>query len=76
VTILGHIQRGGNPTARDRLLASRLACSATRAAIAGQGDRLFGIRGETVCSTPIADAVAEKKAIDPSLLELVNTLAG
>ena len=76
VTILGHIQRGGNPTARDRLLASRLASAATRAAIDGEGNLLFGIRGETICSTKIADAVAEEKMIDPSLLELVNTLAG
>ncbi|MGH7570780.1 MAG: ATP-dependent 6-phosphofructokinase [Gemmatimonadota bacterium] len=76
VTILGHIQRGGNPTVRDRVLASRLASAATRAAIEGRRDLLFGLRGQAVCATPIAEAVAENKEIDRSLLELVNTLAG
>ncbi len=76
VTILGHIQRGGNPTVRDRVLASRLASAATRAAIEGRRDLLFGLRGQEVCATPIAEAVAQIKEIDRSLLELVNTLAG
>ncbi|MGH7563422.1 MAG: ATP-dependent 6-phosphofructokinase [Gemmatimonadota bacterium] len=76
VTILGHIQRGGNPTVRDRVLASRLASAATHAAIEGRRDLLFGLRGQAVCATPIAEALAENKAIDRSLLELVNTLAG
>ncbi len=76
VTILGHIQRGGNPTVRDRVLASRLASTATRAAVEGRRDLLFGVRGQAVCATPIAEAVAERKEIDRSLLELVNMLAG
>ena len=76
VTILGHIQRGGNPTVSDRVLASRLAAAAVSAAIDGQRDLLFGVRGEVVCATPIAEAIAERKQIDRSLLELVNALAG
>lgn len=76
VTILGHIQRGGNPTVRDRVLASRLASSAARAAMEGRRNLLFGLRGQSVCATPIEEALAEERRIDRSLLELVNTLAG
>ena len=76
VTILGHIQRGGSPTARDRVLASRLTSAAVRGAIGGAGGMLFGVRGDAVRPTPIADAIAERKEIDRSLLEMVNTLAG
>jgi 6-phosphofructokinase 1 len=76
VTILGHIQRGGNPTVRDRVLASRLGMASSRAALAGKRGLLFGVRGNTVCETPFAVALAEKKEIDRTLLEMVNTLAG
>ena len=75
VTILGHIQRGGNPTVRDRVLASRLGTSAARAAAEDQRDLLFGVRGNAVCATPFADALSETKEIDRTLLEMVNTLA-
>jgi 6-phosphofructokinase 1 len=75
VTILGHIQRGGNPTVRDRVLASRLGWAAALAAMDGRGGMLFGIRGGDVRSTPIADAIAEPKEIDHALLDLVNVLA-
>jgi 6-phosphofructokinase 1 len=76
VTILGHIQRGGHPTVRDRVLASRLASRATRTAIDGRGGVLCGVRGNAVCETPIAEAIAEEKSIDRELLEMVNALAG
>jgi 6-phosphofructokinase 1 len=76
VTILGHIQRGGNPTIRDRVLASRLACAASSAAIDGRRGMLFGVRGADVRATPIVEAIAEEKQIDRSLLDMVNTLAG
>jgi 6-phosphofructokinase 1 len=76
VTILGHIQRGGNPTVRDRVLASRLACAAVQGAIDGRRGVLFGARGNGVRETPIHEAIAEKKEIDRALLDMVNTLAG
>ena len=76
VTILGHIQRGGNPTVRDRVLASRLGMAAAHAAHADKGGLLFGVRGNIVCETPFDIALAEKKKIDRTLLDMVNTLAG
>jgi 6-phosphofructokinase 1 len=75
VTILGHIQRGGNPTVRDRVLASRLACAAVRGAIDGRRGVLYGARGNEARETPIRDAIAEVKQIDETLLAMVNTLA-
>jgi 6-phosphofructokinase 1 len=76
VTILGHIQRGGNPTVRDRVLASRLATYAARAALVDKRGLLFGVRGNAVSETPFDIALAEKKEIDRTLLEMVNELAG
>jgi 6-phosphofructokinase 1 len=76
VTILGHIQRGGNPTSRDRVLASRLSTFAARAALEGKRGLLFGVRGNVVRETPLEIALAEEKQIDRTLLELVNELAG
>jgi 6-phosphofructokinase 1 len=76
VTILGHIQRGGHPTVMDRVLASRLGSEAALAAISGRGGVLCGLRGNEVRETPIAEAIAEEKAIDRRLLEMVNALAG
>lgn len=75
VTILGHIQRGGNPTVRDRVLASRLGWAAAIAAMDGRGGAIYGIRGSDVRATPIADAIREPKEIDRELLHLVNVLA-
>jgi 6-phosphofructokinase 1 len=76
VTILGHIQRGGNPTVRDRVLASRLSTHAARAALEGKSGLLFGVRGNVVRETPFEAALAEEKQIDRTLLDLVNELAG
>jgi len=76
VTILGHIQRGGNPTVRDRVLASRLSTAAARAALSNERGLLFGVRGNKAHATPFDEALAEKKEIDHTLLELVNELAG
>lgn len=76
VTILGHIQRGGNPTVRDRVLASRLGVAAARIAYDQRGGLILGVRGHTVCETPILEAIQESRQIDPQLLEMVNSLAG
>lgn len=76
VTILGHIQRGGNPTVRDRVLASRLACAAVQGIIEGKRGMLFGADGNGVRETPLRDALAERMEIDRVLLGIMNTLAG
>jgi 6-phosphofructokinase 1 len=75
VTTLGHVQRGGNPGAFDRILATRLAGGATEALTRGEYGVLVGtIRGE-ITTTPYAEIVGRQKPLDPRLLELAGILA-
>jgi 6-phosphofructokinase 1 len=73
-TILGHVQRGGTPTAFDRTLASRLGAAAVRELFAGRHGVLCGLRGETVVTTPLGDVVGRKKQLSPEMLELARML--
>ena len=75
VTTLGHVQRGGTPTAFDRLLATRLGDAATAKLAAGETGILVGsIKGDIV-GTPLDRVVAERRVLDPHLLELAEVLA-
>ena len=76
VTILGHIQRGGSPTAFDRVLATRLGVAAVQLIKAGQFGRMAAIRGEQITSLPIEEAVSRLKTVDPELYELAKTVIG
>lgn len=74
VTILGHIQRGGPPTARDRILATRLGAAAVQALLDGESGKMAGeVSGEIVL-TPLRDTWEKKAEIDRSLLELIDIL--
>ena len=75
VTVLGHIQRGGKPTARDRILATKLGAYAVDLIAAGRSDVMAGeVRGELV-ATPLEETGTRKKALDPYLLRLIPVLA-
>ena len=75
VTTLGHVQRGGNPGAFDRILATRLAGGATNALARGEFGVLLGmVRGE-IAATPYAEIIGKPKPLDPRLLELAGVLA-
>jgi 6-phosphofructokinase 1 len=74
-TILGHIQRGGSPTARDRILASRLGHSAVMALLDGEKNCAVGIVHDNVNLTPFEDAVSRHKEINPSLIKMAEILA-
>jgi 6-phosphofructokinase 1 len=75
VTTLGHVQRGGTPSAFDRLLATRLAAAATDSLERGEHGRLMGwVRGE-VRATPLTEIVGVPKSIDLDLLKLQKVLA-
>lgn len=65
VTILGHLQRGGGPGARDRLMAQVFGVEAVRLLLAGQSDRMVAWRGRGAVSVPLAEAVAHSQAVDP-----------
>lgn len=75
VTILGHVQRGGAPTAFDRLLASRLGAAATEYLAEGEHGILAGLIGDEIIATPLQDTVSKQKPLDVSMLELARILA-
>jgi 6-phosphofructokinase 1 len=66
VTVLGHIQRGGTPTAYDRVLATRFGVNAADAAHAGEYGTMVSLRGENIGRVPLADAVRELKVVPQS----------
>ncbi len=74
-TILGHVQRGGAPGAFDRLLGTRLADAAVNALARGEYGVLAGSRNGHIVTTPYAEVVANKKQLDPHLIELAQVLA-
>ncbi len=74
-TILGHVQRGGIPTASDRLLGSRLGAVAVDALVTGRHGVLCGMIGGTVTLTPLTEVVGAKKALPETMLELARVLS-
>ncbi|MFR9648966.1 MAG: 6-phosphofructokinase [Rikenellaceae bacterium] len=76
VTILGHIQRGGSPTAIDRILASRMGEKAIEALMEGQRNVMIGIRkGELVCIPFLKAIKHNNSSINPSDIDLVRILS-
>ena len=75
VTILGHVQRGGTPTAFDRLLGTRLGAAATDCLAQGKFGVLVGVHRDGIKTTPLAEVVGKHKPLDPHLLELERILA-
>ena len=65
VTVLGHLQRGGSPTARDRVMASIFGVHAVEMILRGAFDRMVAWSGRTVIDVPLADAIAAFHAVDP-----------
>jgi 6-phosphofructokinase 1 len=63
VTVLGHVQRGGTPTARDRVLATRFGLKAADLALAGEFGQMAALRGDEIVSVPLAEATAELKLV-------------
>ena len=73
-TTLGHVQRGGAPTAYDRLLATRLGAGAVAALARGETGVLVGMVQSRVTTTLLADIVGIQKPIDPELFALAKVL--
>lgn len=74
VTTLGHVQRGGTPSFADRLLATRLGAAATEHLARGEDGVMVGVMGREVVATPLAEVVANKKALNSKLIELAGVL--
>ena len=75
VTILGHLQRGGSPTAMDRILASRMGAAAIDALLEGQRNIMIGDDDERIVYVPFSKAIRQNKPIDRDLLETLKRLS-
>ncbi|GHT34881.1 ATP-dependent 6-phosphofructokinase 2 [Bacteroidia bacterium] len=75
VSILGHIQRGGSPTAQDRILASRMGVSAVDALLDGQRNAMVGIVNDEITLVPFTKAIKDDKPVDKTLLDVVRILS-
>lgn len=75
VVVLGHIQRGGSPTAIDRLLGSRMGHAAVEALLAGRCCEMVGVVNHTITYTPFDKATKHHLEVSPYLLELVEVLS-
>ncbi|HHT49523.1 MAG TPA: 6-phosphofructokinase [Firmicutes bacterium] len=75
VTILGHIQRGGSPSALDRTLGTRFGAKAVELLLAGENRKMVGWVDHDLKVSPMDDAIARKKRIEPEVYALVETLA-
>ena len=75
VSILGHLQRGGSPTARDHILASRTGVGAIEAIMQGQRNVMIGIRNNEVVYVPFSEAIRSDKPMDKKLFTVLNELS-
>jgi len=76
VTILGHVQRGGSPTAYDRVLATRFGVAAVQLVHAGDFGKMVALQGNRITSIPLESAVNQLKTVDPEFYELAMTVIG
>ncbi|MBU3806851.1 MAG: 6-phosphofructokinase [Candidatus Phocaeicola faecipullorum] len=75
VTILGHLQRGGSPTAHDRIIASRMGVASIQALMEGQRNVMIGIENDKIVYVPFAKAIKNDKPIDRELVNVLNELS-
>jgi 6-phosphofructokinase 1 len=75
VCILGHIQRGGSPTASDRILATRLGFAASEGLLNGEKDVMYGVQGNQIVTVPFEVATTREKPTPKDYLALSNLLA-
>jgi 6-phosphofructokinase 1 len=75
VTILGHLQRGGSPTAHDRILASRLGAAAIDALLEDQRNVMVGIENDEVVYVPFSKAIKNNKTLKPELVNVLHELS-
>ncbi len=74
VSVLGHMQRGGRPSAYDRVLASRMGVKAVEALLAGQSNLMVGIMDNKISLTPIIEAITGHTKIDEELLRVSDIM--
>ncbi len=72
VATLGHIQRGGAPSAKDRILASRMGLSAIEGLLNGRKNVMAGVMKDELVYTPFEHAITIKKTLSPDLLRMMD----
>ena len=75
VTILGHLQRGGRPTAYDRILASRMGAAAIDALLDDQRNVMIGVKNDEIVYVPFSKAIKNEKPINRNLLDTLHRLS-
>jgi 6-phosphofructokinase 1 len=75
VTIIGHLQRGGSPTALDRVLATRMGHSAVQSLLRGEGGLALGIINDKITFTPFEEAITKTKSLNKHLISMAEILA-
>lgn len=75
ISILGHIQRGGQPSCIDRMIASRMGYHAVECLLQGKRDLMVGIKNNAMCYTPFEVALSSKQTMDANWLKIVKILA-
>lgn len=75
VTILGHLQRGGRPTAHDRIIASRMGVASIQALMEGQRNVMIGIDDDKIVYVPFNKAIKNDKPIDKELVNVLHELS-
>jgi len=75
VSILGHIQRGGSPSAKDRVIASRMGAAAVDALLDNQKCIMIGLQNDKIVHVPLNKTVKLHKAINPDLIDLIDEIA-
>jgi ATP-dependent phosphofructokinase / diphosphate-dependent phosphofructokinase len=76
VTVLGHVQRGGSPTARDRVLATRYGLKAADLVHEGRYGQMAALHGDAIVEVPLAEATAELKTVPPDWYEVARAFFG
>jgi ATP-dependent phosphofructokinase / diphosphate-dependent phosphofructokinase len=76
VTVLGHVQRGGSPTPRDRVLATRYGLKAADLVHDGEFGQMAALRGDAIVSVPLAEAVAELKKVPRDWYDVAKAFFG
>ena len=75
VSILGHLQRGGSPTAHDRILASRMGAAAIDALLEDQRNVMIGVANDEIVYVPFSKAIKKDKPINRDLLDTLRRLS-
>jgi 6-phosphofructokinase 1 len=76
VTVLGHVQRGGSPTPRDRVLATRYGLKAADLVEEGRFGTMAALQGDDIVAVPLADAVAKLKTVPPQWFDVAKAFFG